>query len=80
MASTEQRPFVEETKSITYTYSIKFEESEIDYGTRWDAYLYNNTDKGFHWFSITNSIFIVLFLSVCIVILLFIRLLLLLFS
>lgn len=49
---------------IIYSYSVKFEESEIPYGSRWDIYLYNNADKGVHWFSLTNSLFMALFLSV----------------
>ena len=48
---------------VLYTYSVKFEESDIDYGSRWDLYLYGNTRKNVHWFSLTNSLFMVLFLS-----------------
>ena len=50
--------------TIIYSYAVKFEESESDYGSRWDIYLYGNTKQGVHWFSLTNSIFMVLFLSV----------------
>lgn len=50
-----------ETK-VKYTYNIKWEESTITWGTRWDMYL-NVLDVKIHWFSLLNSIFIVLFLS-----------------
>ena len=55
---------VDSDKEIIYTYSVKFEESEIEYGSRWDIYLNSNTRQSVHWFSLTNSLFMALFLSV----------------
>ena len=49
---------------IIFSYSVKFEESAIPHGSRWDIYLYNNEDKGVHWFSLTNSLLMALLLSV----------------
>ena len=46
------------------TYTVQFEESEIDYGSRWDIYLKNSRGKGAHWFSLMNSFFMALFLTV----------------
>lgn len=54
---------VDVPKDIIYTYSIKFEQSDIEYGSRWDIYL-KGSKQGAHWFSLTNSLFMALFLSV----------------
>ncbi|KAG2241322.1 hypothetical protein Bca52824_096693 [Brassica carinata] len=41
---------------------LLFQESEVKWASRWDAYLLMN-DNQIHWFSIVNSLMIVLFLS-----------------
>jgi transmembrane 9 superfamily protein 2/4 len=48
-----------------FSYDVHWEKSAIEWGSRWDAYLFANApnDK-VHWFSITNSIMVVLFLTV----------------
>lgn len=51
-------------KEVMYTYSIRFEKSKVEYGSRWDIYLKGNSKQGVHWFSLTNSLFMALFLSV----------------
>ncbi|EER97171.1 transmembrane 9 superfamily member 9 [Sorghum bicolor] len=53
---------VETDKEIIFTYDVHFEESEIKWASRWDTYLLM-TDDQIHWFSIVNSLMIVLFLS-----------------
>ncbi|EYU35328.1 hypothetical protein ABFS82_10G123500 [Erythranthe guttata] len=53
---------VEENKEIVFTYDVEFQESEIKWASRWDTYLYMADDQ-IHWFSIVNSLMIVLFLS-----------------
>jgi len=53
---------VEVGKEIIFTYDVRFEESEIKWASRWDTYLLM-TDDQIHWFSIVNSLMIVLFLS-----------------
>ncbi|KAH9625509.1 hypothetical protein KSS87_012110, partial [Heliosperma pusillum] len=53
---------VEADKEIVFTYDVKFEESDIKWASRWDTYLLMNDDQ-IHWFSIINSLMIVLFLS-----------------
>ncbi|CAD6218171.1 unnamed protein product [Miscanthus lutarioriparius] len=53
---------VETDKEIIFTYDVRFEESEIKWASRWDTYLLM-TDDQIHWFSIVNSLMIVLFLS-----------------
>jgi transmembrane 9 superfamily protein 2/4 len=47
---------------ITYTYSVTWEKSDIEWASRWDIYL-QMTDPQIHWFSIINSLMIVLFLT-----------------
>lgn len=53
---------VEEKQEIIFTYDVQFEESEVKWASRWDAYLLMSDDQ-IHWFSIVNSLMIVLFLS-----------------
>ncbi|CAH9086570.1 unnamed protein product [Cuscuta epithymum] len=53
---------VEDKKEIVFTYDVEFQESEIKWASRWDTYLLM-TDDQIHWFSIVNSLMIVLFLS-----------------
>ncbi|KAI8912990.1 hypothetical protein DFJ77DRAFT_466226 [Powellomyces hirtus] len=50
------------TNEIQYTYNVYWIPSDVSWGTRWDHYLYTQ-DPQIHWFSIINSIVIVLMLS-----------------
>jgi len=47
---------------IIYTYDVKWEYSDIKWASRWDLYLYMGDDQ-IHWFSIINSLAIVLLLT-----------------
>ncbi|GJR81875.1 transmembrane 9 superfamily member 9-like protein [Tanacetum coccineum] len=53
---------VENKKEIIFTYDVDFQESDIKWASRWDTYLLMADDQ-VHWFSIVNSLMIVLFLS-----------------
>lgn len=53
---------VDTDKEIVFTYDVTFEPSEVKWASRWDTYLLMNDDQ-IHWFSIINSLMIVLFLS-----------------
>ncbi|OAY27492.1 transmembrane 9 superfamily member 8 [Manihot esculenta] len=53
---------VEEKKEVIFTYDVEFQESDVKWASRWDTYLLMNDDQ-IHWFSIVNSLMIVLFLS-----------------
>ncbi|KAG4953760.1 hypothetical protein JHK87_039354 [Glycine soja] len=53
---------VEENREIIFTYDVDFQESNVKWASRWDAYLLMSDDQ-IHWFSIVNSLMIVLFLS-----------------
>lgn len=47
---------------LAFWFSLYMQESEIKWASRWDTYLLM-TDDQIHWFSIINSLMIVLFLS-----------------
>lgn len=47
---------------VYWTYSVTWQESPIIWGARWDAY-FKMVDSQIHWFSIVNSLMVVLFLS-----------------
>lgn len=53
---------LDERKSIVWTYDVAWERSDIKWASRWDAYL-QMTNPEIHWFSIVNSLVIVLFLT-----------------
>lgn len=43
---------------IVWSYSVRWEESEVPWASRWDVYL-NMKDVQIHWFSILNSIIVI---------------------
>lgn len=47
---------------IVFTYEVTFEESDIKWPSRWDAYLKMEGSK-VHWFSILNSLMVITFLA-----------------
>eukprot|EP00640_Fibrocapsa_japonica_P000947 CAMPEP_0113938088 /NCGR_PEP_ID=MMETSP1339-20121228/4497_1 /TAXON_ID=94617 /ORGANISM="Fibrocapsa japonica" /LENGTH=647 /DNA_ID=CAMNT_0000941025 /DNA_START=137 /DNA_END=2080 /DNA_ORIENTATION=+ /assembly_acc=CAM_ASM_000762 len=49
---------------IVFTYDIVWEPSETEWAHRWDVYLRGSPNEQVHWFSITNSTLIVLFLTI----------------
>eukprot|EP00238_Polyblepharides_amylifera_P001201 CAMPEP_0196571056 /NCGR_PEP_ID=MMETSP1081-20130531/1228_1 /TAXON_ID=36882 /ORGANISM="Pyramimonas amylifera, Strain CCMP720" /LENGTH=636 /DNA_ID=CAMNT_0041887817 /DNA_START=68 /DNA_END=1978 /DNA_ORIENTATION=+ len=53
---------IEEGAEIVFTYDVLFKASDIKWASRWDTYLLM-TDDQIHWFSIVNSMMIVLFLT-----------------
>lgn len=48
---------------VVYTYSVVFRSSDLKWASRWDSYLQSAENTSIHWFSIVNSLIIVLFLS-----------------
>jgi len=48
---------------VIFTYDVKWVQSDVSWGTRWDVYLKGNPNEEIHYFSIMNSLMIVLFLS-----------------
>lgn len=58
---------VKRGETIVFSYDVHWEASDVEWTNRWDAYiLASSTNDKVHWFSITNSIMIVLFLTVMI--------------
>jgi len=47
---------------VIWTYDVVWEESDVMWASRWDVYL-SMTNDNIHWFSIINSIVILVFLS-----------------
>ena len=53
--------------TIVFTYDVFWEKSDIEWSQRWDLFLTANMPiETVHWFSISNSIMIVLFLTIMI--------------
>merc|ERR1719311_1924362 len=48
---------------IAYTYSVSWTESPIRWASRWDSYLKMTGTAQIHWFSLLNSMMIMIFLS-----------------
>lgn len=51
------------TTIVVYSYDVKWVRSEVKWSNRWDVFLTGNPDDQIHWFSIVNSLMIVLFLT-----------------
>lgn len=50
-------------QEVVFTYDIKWERSELPWSHRWEVYLKGNPEDEIHYFSIVNSLMIVLFLT-----------------
>lgn len=67
LSSTDSLQNIDKDGTILFTYDVVWEESPTEWVNRWDAYLYaNSSNDSVHWFSITNSFMIVLFLTIMI--------------
>mmetsp|Transcript_19970 Transcript_19970/g.33439 ORF Transcript_19970/g.33439 Transcript_19970/m.33439 type:complete len:637 (+) Transcript_19970:152-2062(+) len=51
------------SEEVIFTYDVKWERSQLTWSHRWDVYLKGNPDDEIHYFSIVNSLMIVLFLT-----------------
>ncbi len=49
--------------TVVYTYDVIWERSDVPWSQRWDIFLMSGDDDDIHWFSIINSLMIVLFLT-----------------
>jgi len=47
---------------VVFTYDVEWSQSDVKWASRWDIYL-KMSDAQIHWFSIVNSLMIVIFLS-----------------
>jgi transmembrane 9 superfamily member 2/4 len=58
---------VDRPDTVIFTYDVVWELTEVPWTNRWDAYLTaESVNEKIHWFSITNSMMVVLFLTVMI--------------
>lgn len=48
---------------MIFSYDVKWELSDLPWANRWDVYLKGNPNDEIHYFSIVNSLMIVLFLT-----------------
>lgn len=48
---------------VTYSYEVEWTQSHLQWADRWDVYLVGAPDDDLHYFSIVNSLMIVLFLT-----------------
>jgi transmembrane 9 superfamily protein 2/4 len=62
MLSGKAPQMVKTNEVIHFTYDVRFVVSNVRWASRWDTYLLMMDDQ-IHWFSIINSVMIVLFLS-----------------
>lgn len=53
---------IKESEPLAFTYEVAFEERDIKWPSRWDAYLKMEGAK-VHWFSILNSLMVITFLA-----------------
>ena len=65
----QKNQIVEAGEKVLYTYDVLWQESEVQWASRWDVYLSEDhlVPAQVHWYSITNSILVVLFLSLLVV-------------
>lgn len=58
----EKSQLIREKEQVSFTYDVEFVNSDIRWPSRWDAYLKMEGSK-IHWFSIMNSLMVILFLA-----------------
>ena len=65
------RPQYASSRDIQWTYSVVFEESDIEWSTRWDVYMQiSKTESRVHLVSVLNSTLVVILLSAIVAIIL----------
>ncbi|KAF0290145.1 Transmembrane 9 superfamily member 4 [Amphibalanus amphitrite] len=58
-----KKQLIKDTETrLLFTYSVEWRQSSVRWASRWDVYL-AMSDVQIHWFSIVNSVVVVLFLS-----------------
>jgi len=58
---------VDRTETVIFTYDVVWERSDIEWNNRWDVYLnVNSPNDQVHWWSITQSLLVVLMLTMMI--------------
>ena len=60
---------IKEGADVLYSYDVFWQESDIEWASRWDLYL-RMPNGSVHWFSILNSLLVVLVMSVIVAVIL----------
>mmetsp|Transcript_10284 Transcript_10284/g.18124 ORF Transcript_10284/g.18124 Transcript_10284/m.18124 type:complete len:634 (+) Transcript_10284:179-2080(+) len=63
VASENWQSISSEGETVSWTYDVDWVPSNVPWASRWDIYLNGSPDDKIHWFSIINSLMIVLFLT-----------------
>mmetsp|Transcript_14729 Transcript_14729/g.17938 ORF Transcript_14729/g.17938 Transcript_14729/m.17938 type:complete len:660 (-) Transcript_14729:272-2251(-) len=65
----QENQIVQNGEKILFTYDVIWKQSNVAWSSRWDVYLNEDhlVPAQVHWYSISNSIFVVLFLSLLVV-------------
>eukprot|EP00593_Proboscia_inermis_P008198 CAMPEP_0171323160 /NCGR_PEP_ID=MMETSP0816-20121228/115401_1 /TAXON_ID=420281 /ORGANISM="Proboscia inermis, Strain CCAP1064/1" /LENGTH=406 /DNA_ID=CAMNT_0011821799 /DNA_START=70 /DNA_END=1287 /DNA_ORIENTATION=- len=65
----QENQIIEDGEQILYTYDVMWVESPVRWASRWDVYLTEDhmVPAQVHWYSITNSILVVVFLSLLVI-------------
>ena len=50
-------------ESVIWTYDVEFKRSDVAWASRWDVFFNRQSEDPIHWFSIVNSLMMVLFLT-----------------
>jgi transmembrane 9 superfamily protein 2/4 len=53
----------ERIEEVIWTYDVEFVDSDVAWASRWDVFFNRQPEDPIHWFSIVNSLMIVLFLT-----------------
>jgi transmembrane 9 superfamily protein 2/4 len=62
---------IDGAENVVFTYDVFWEKSATEWSNRWDLYITANSNNDqVHWFSISNSFMIVIFLSIMIAVIL----------
>jgi len=59
----EQKQGLREGEEVIFTYDVQFRLSDKEWATRWEDFFNSDGTADIHWFSIINSLMIVLFLT-----------------
>lgn len=64
-----QSQIIKEGEKILFTYDVQWRPSDVAWSSRWDIYLTEDhlVPAQVHWYSITNSILVVIFLSLLVI-------------
>ena len=63
IGSSDEKPDDKRVEEVVWTYDVEWVESDVPWASRWDVFFNRAPEDTIHWFSIVNSLMIVVFLS-----------------